>query len=66
MKFTKRLVDHGKTNYFFSNDGRYPVNEDCCSAEKLSAELDARNIKNIKIGLYALGGGQYGVYAESI
>lgn len=67
MKFiqTQNVVD-GKVTYFFSNDGCFPVNEQACSADTLKAELAARQINDVKLGLYALGGGQFGCYAEAI
>ncbi|AAP95833.1 hypothetical protein A6046_00955 [[Haemophilus] ducreyi] len=66
MKFTQVLnVVSGKVTYFFSNDGRFPVNEQICSANILKAELDARKINHTELCLYALGNGQYGFYAES-
>lgn len=55
----------GKITYFFSNDGRFPVNEEACSAQTLQAELASRQINHVALGLFALGNGQYGVYAET-
>ena len=55
----------GKITYFFSNDGRFPVNEEACSAQTLQAESASRQINHVALGLFALGDGQYGVYAET-
>lgn len=60
---TKR--SHWKNYLFFSNDGRFPVNEEACSAQTLQAELASRQINHVALGLFALGDGQYGVYAET-
>ena len=66
MKFiqTQNIVT-GKISYFFSVDGNFPVDEQVCSADTLEAELQARQIDNVQLGLYALGNNQYGCYAES-
>ena len=43
----------------------FPVNEEACSAQTLQAELASRQINHVALGLFALGNGQYGVYAET-
>lgn len=65
MVYFTHTQNNGTDYYFFSKDGVVPVSEYERSLESLQHELKERNITHVAVGLFALGNGQYGCYAQA-